>query len=95
MEENTAKGSRTITKKKYYELVKIYNELFSKEQAKLALDAFKTLMNFDPEKSMYNEKVKHTIKERLERLKEQGISTYVSSGQKAFYERKKALKREL
>ena len=56
------------------------------------LNAFKTLMNFDPEISIYNEQIKKTIMERRHRLKEQGISTYISSGQKAFYERKKALK---
>ena len=31
--EIKAKGSRTITKKKYYELEKIYNSIFSPEQA--------------------------------------------------------------
>ena len=66
--EIKAKGSRTITKKKYYELEKIYNSIFSPEQAKMALNAFKTLMNFDPEISIYNEQIKKTIMERRHRL---------------------------
>ena len=91
-EKDKAKGSRTISKKKYYELEKIYNEMFPEEQAKQVMDALKLALNFDPEISMYNEQMKKTIMERRHRLREQGISTYVSSGQKAFYERKKTLK---
>ena len=50
------------------------------------------VLSFDPNKSSYSEAQKESIKNYRERKKLQGISTYVSSGNKKCYEKKKALK---
>lgn len=86
------KGSRSLSKKKYYaleeELMKRYDESIVED----VLNILKDVLKFDPGVSLYTEDAKRSILERRERLKAQGISTYVSCGAKAYYERSKQKK---
>lgn len=84
------KGSRTLSKKKYYELQEALHQTLGDEHANIALDTLKKILKFDPTVSVYTDTMKKGIMERRERLKKEGISTYVSSGAKSFYEKQKA-----
>lgn len=83
------KGSRTLSKKMYYDIEARLNEKFKEEDVDAILSLIKEVMRFDPEKSVYSEKMKKQIQVRRERMKEEGISTYISSGAKASYDKKK------
>ena len=87
--ESEYKGNRSFSKKKYYELEDSLMKKFGREQTDDILLIFREIFKFDPTVSVYTEAMKASIKSRRERLKEQGISTYVSSGAKAYYEKKK------
>lgn len=91
MEDNDTqiKGSRTLSKKKYYEILEALQRRFSKEEVDDITNIIKDVLKFDPSVSLYDEKAKESIKSRRERLKAQGISTYTSSGAKAYYHRNK------
>ena len=84
------KGSRTLSKKKYYELS---NELTSRlgdaELVTKVLNTIKEVLDFDPEVSTYDEVQAKKIKEYRQRKKEEGISTYITSGVKSAYYKKK------
>ena len=90
MSEVTYKGVRTITKTKYHEFEQQLNAEFQEETTNKILDILKNVLHLDPNVSVYNEKMKENIMRRRTKLKEQGISTYVSSGAKSFYDKKKA-----
>lgn len=83
------RGQRTVSKVKYYEFEKEIKTLFDEENATKVMDTLKKVLKMDPTISVYNEKVKERIMERRHKLREQGISTYISSGVKAFREKQK------
>ena len=59
------------------------------DQSRQILDILKKVFDFDPNVSTYNEIVKASIDKNRQKMKEHGISTYVSSGSKASYYKKK------
>lgn len=85
------KANVAFTKKKYYELVQqsakyIPDELSQKEFA----EKIKEILNFDPCISTYQA---HNVKAYRERKKQEGVSTYITSGRKTqYYTSKQALK---
>jgi hypothetical protein len=83
------KGNRSFSKKKYYELQEALEQRYGKDQSSEILQVFRDVFKFDPTVSVYTEAMKASIKTRRERLKEQGISTYISSGAKAYYDKKR------
>lgn len=92
MEEHTEtkKGISTLSKKKYFELAEAFHkELNDSNQTERLLTILKDVMNFDPDVSRYTPEVGRQIRDRIQRLKEQGVSTYVSSGRKTSYHNKK------
>ena len=80
-----------FSKSKYYEIEKQIEINYPEESGRI-LDIIKTVLEFDPKISTYNAKVKASIDKRIKRLKYEGISTYISCGRKASYEKKKLLK---
>ena len=89
MAQEEYKGSRTLSKKKFYELQDAFTSRLGTEQGSIALEVVKETLKFDPNVSVYTETMKRGIVERRERLKKEGISTYVSSGAKSFYDKQK------
>ena len=79
------KGSRTLSKKKYYEFQDKLKQTFGDDEVDTILSSLRDVLKFDPNVSVYSEKMKDAIYSRRERLKEAGISTYVSSGAKGYY----------
>jgi hypothetical protein len=79
------KGTRTLSKKKYYELEEQLKNDFNEEQVETIMSKLRAVLHFDPNISVYTEKMKDSIYRRREMLKEAGVSTYVSSGTKAYY----------
>ena len=63
------------------------------EEAQQILAEFHTIMNLTEEKiNSYHENLAESVKRYRNRKKEQGISTYITSGRKQQYEREKAIK---
>jgi hypothetical protein len=83
------KSARTLSKKKYYELEKMLSKEYNIEDVEKILSLLKNVLHFDPNISNYTEVTKENIMKRREKLKAEGISTYISSGAKAFYHNKK------
>ena len=88
-------ASRTLSKKKYEELVRALYEKHDKDVADSMLSIFREVFKFDPYMSTYTEENAKRIKEYRQRKKEEGISTYVSSGLKKFREKQKLAKSTL
>lgn len=89
-ESQGAKGcNRMMSKKKFYEIEQNISTSLSKEQVNLVLETIKQVLNFDPEITSYDKDQAERIRKYRERKKNEGISTYVSSGAKAFYEKTK------
>ena len=84
------KGSRTLSKVKYYEVEEKLKERYDVEAVEGMLSILRSVLKFDPAVSNYNEKMKAATYNRRARLKEAGISTYVSSGMKSYYEKHRA-----
>lgn len=77
----------TLSKKKYHDFVQALEAKY--EDTDLVADILKTLcdtIRFDPSLSSYDETQHQRIKARRERLKQQGITTYISSGNKSWYD---------
>ena len=87
--ETDMKGSRTMSKKKYYEIVDALSKIYTENEVERITGVIREVMRFDPTVTLYDEKAKESIKARRERLKSQGISTYESSGAKAYYHKNK------
>lgn len=87
------KGNSTMSKKKYYELCAMLDNLIQdKQQIETMLGALRTVLEFDPDVNTYNSQQAEKIKEYRKKKKDEGISTYISSGSKTTYYRQKALK---
>ena len=80
-----------FSKTKYYEIEKQITTIFP-DQCLQMLEILKNVLEFDPTISTYNANVKASLDKRVKRLKEEGISTYVSGGRKASYQKKKKKK---
>lgn len=80
-----------FSKTKYYEIEKQITTNFP-DQCMQMLEILKNVLEFDPNISTYNANVKACIDKRLKKLKEEGISTYISSGNKSAYHKRKAYK---
>ena len=77
-----------FSKTKYYEIEKQITTIFP-DQCLQMLEILKNVLEFDPTISTYNANVKASLDKRVKRLKEEGISTYVSGGRKASYQKQK------
>ena len=75
-----------FSKTKYYEIEKQITTIFP-DQSLQMLEILKNVLEFDPNISTYNANVKASIDKR--RKKEEGISTYISSGFKSTYYKRK------
>jgi hypothetical protein len=80
-----------LTKERYEEIRVRFTNIDSEMKDKFLKELCEVL-SFDPDKSSYNEAQKECIKKYRDRKKLEGISTYISSGNKKCYEKKKALK---
>lgn len=83
------KASVTISKSKYGELEKRFKETYDEQLADSVLDLFKEVLKFDPSLNTYDKGQAKKIKEYRDKKKAEGISTYVSSGMKRHYEKRK------
>jgi hypothetical protein len=79
------KGTRTLSKKKYFELEHELKAFLGDSQSEAVMKKIRDVLKFDPAVSVYNERMKETTYRRREKLKEAGISTYVSAGTKSQY----------
>ena len=77
-----------FSKTKYYEIEKQITTIFP-DQCLQMLEILKNVLEFDPNISTYNANVKASIDKRRKKLKEEGISTYISSGFKSTYYKRK------
>jgi hypothetical protein len=85
-------GKVVISNKKYIKFLESSKEFLTAEQIEQMNINFKTIFNFDPEQKTISEKVLKKQQEKRDLLKEQGISTTISSGMNKVYEKKKLSK---
>ena len=80
-------GQGTMTKKRYYEIQKrLEDEMkLSSDTVLQVMTVIKDVLNFDPNVTLYDERSKQRLKEYREKKKQEGISTYITSGTKAYY----------
>ena len=91
-----ALGCSSVTKTKYHDYSeKLHTYIDDKELIKKILNDFCTIMVFDPESKSKTPEYFKKQQEKRDKLKEQGISTWVSNGGKKTYEKKKLLKNEI
>ena len=85
----------TLSKKRFAEVKQLIEEYTDETVAQEMITRFLQIMNFDPEKSRVRDyvhdpkQIKKMVEYRRKLRDEQGISTYISSGRKAHYERHK------
>lgn len=81
----------SMSKKRYQEYADlVFDKIQDQVVAEELLKGLCDIMKFDPDKKhdktgRYNEKQAKWIKEYRERKKENGISTYITSGAKSYY----------
>lgn len=82
--------SKYIRKTSYYQFAEEVSKLDNGEDV---IRLFQSIFDFDPSKPItdkkYSPKVAEYIKSYRQRKKDEGISTYVSSGVKSAYHKKK------
>ena len=78
------KAHSILSKKRYAELVKELELQLDNSTVDKVLTIIKTVMKFDPEGNTYD-----VLKERIEKSKEEGISSYIALKQKEYYEKHK------
>ena len=79
MEEK--KGNRTISKKRYYEFEKKLKESITNDTyVQQVLATLREVFQFDPDINTYDQ-----IKTKLEKQKEDGISTYQALNRRKYY----------
>lgn len=86
--EGTVKAS--LSKKRYAEIRDAYLELMDKEQVDKCMAIMCEVTKFDPNGKTYTKERAIYLRAYRDKLKEEGISTYVSSGMKAAYHKRKA-----
>lgn len=80
-----------LSKRRYHAIKdEIANYLQDADKAEGVLTIIKTILKYDETASTYNPEVGRRIKEYRDRMREQGVSTYVTSGKKSQYQKKKA-----
>lgn len=85
-------GYGTLTKQKYQELCQVLESTVNnKECIQQLLLALKQVLDFDPDASTYTKEQAERIKAYRNKKKEEGVSTYVSSGAKSAYHKRKVL----
>ena len=85
----TYKASRTLTKKKYTEIHDAIVNDFDIDVADKIMNIIKEVMKFDVNVNTYTEVQSQRIQKYRDKMKDQGVSTYVSSGRKAALKNKK------
>lgn len=86
------KKAVSIMSKKRYHLIEETLRKTIDDPNKLAnvLQSIQEIMNFDPNRNTYTPEVKERVLQwRKKKAEELGVTTYVTSGSKACYERKK------
>lgn len=79
------KGSRTLSKCRYATLTQeLRREIKDEEMINKFLDILKHVLKFDPNANTYE-----PIKEKLEKTKVAGVSTYQALNRKKYYEKNK------
>jgi uncharacterized protein with von Willebrand factor type A (vWA) domain len=92
MTEPEYKGTVFVTKTRYRELNNIAKKyLNNTEEHERFMQEFRDIFKFDPDKKTSTEKGVERVRQKREKLKSEGISTYISSGSKKSYEKKKLL----
>jgi hypothetical protein len=91
MSEKLYKGNVVLSKSKYQEFDKHLKELVSPDIYLKISDVFKETFKFDANVCSSNPYAVEKTKQYRNKLKEEGISTYISSGAKKSYEKKKQL----
>jgi len=89
-------ATSTMSKKRYQEIADMLGNIIGDEtKLQQALANIRDIMKFDPEKVIqYTPETGRRIKEYRERQKEKGVSTYITSGRKAYYHSNKPLQLE-
>ena len=80
------KAHSVLSKKRYAELVRELSDQLDPTSLEKALNTIKTVMKFDPDGNTYD-----VLKERIEKSKKEGISSYIALNHKEYYERNKHL----
>ena len=82
-----------LTKGRYKELCNALTERFGNtEQVEAFLSTLKEVLKYDPSISAYTKEKADSIRAYRAKKKEEGVSTYVSSGVKACRDKKRAEK---
>lgn len=85
--------SRSIlSKKRYNEIESEIKKHVDNEKLEVIMESIRRVMHFDPDKPAKTPEQYAKDYEKRNKLKEAGVSTYVSSGMKRHYEKKKAAK---
>lgn len=89
------RGITTLTKIKYHNFEeKLKSQGYVDEALNKILKDFCETMNFDPTKKTITPEQLKKKQEKRDALKKEGISTWISSGMKKSYEKKKLAKLE-
>jgi chorismate mutase len=80
-----------ISKKRYYEIDEALGTLMKDQQEReQVMMKICEILNFDPNRNTYTPQVKERMLQwRKKKAEELGVTTYVTSGMKAYYERNK------
>jgi hypothetical protein len=91
MEENKVPSASVLSKKRYHEIEEVLSGLIpDPNQHALAMAKICEIMKYDPTRNVYTPEVKErNAKWRRKKAEELGVTTYVTSGMKAYYERTK------
>lgn len=94
MAENKAPSTSVMSKKRYHEIEEALRVAIPDPvQHAEIMSRICEIMKYDPTKSMYTPEVKErSMKWRRKKAEELGVTTYVTSGMKAYYERSKEVK---
>jgi len=88
-ETKTYKSSVTLSKVKYADLERSLRDKYDEELVEGFLQVMRETLQFDPSMSSYDTKRSQQIREYRARKKAEGVSTYVTSGMKQAYEKRK------
>jgi hypothetical protein len=79
-----------MSKKRFNEIKELLINTYGIERLNDTLEKICEIMHFDPEASTYTpNKGKKIMANRKKRAEELGVSTYVTSGAKAFYDKQR------
>jgi hypothetical protein len=79
----------TLSKVRYYAIMEYISTVLPESELEQVRTNFHTVMKFHPDAT--NVKKSQYMKDRYERLKQEGVSTYIITGQRDTYYRNKAL----